>query len=39
MSETRSAEVVRQTNETKIRLKVDLDGSGVTNISTGVGFF
>ena len=35
----RSAEVVRNTKETQIRVKLDLDGTGVSKISTGVGFF
>ena len=29
----------RNTNETKIHVELNLDGSGKTNISTGVGFF
>jgi imidazoleglycerol-phosphate dehydratase/histidinol-phosphatase len=29
----------RNTNETKIRIELNLDGSGKTNISTGLGFF
>jgi imidazoleglycerol-phosphate dehydratase len=36
---SRVAEVDRKTNETSIRLRLDLDGSGITVISTGVGFF
>jgi imidazoleglycerol-phosphate dehydratase len=36
---SRVAEVDRKTNETSIRLRLDLDGSGTTEISTGVGFF
>ena len=35
----RVAEVRRKTNETDIYIKVDLDGSGKCNISTGLGFF
>ena len=35
----RRAEVSRKTKETEIELKIDLDGSGVSEISTGVGFF
>lgn len=35
----RTAKVVRATSETDIALSVDLDGSGETNIETGVGFF
>ncbi len=34
----RRAEVVRQTRETDIKLTLDLDGSGRTEITTGVGF-
>jgi imidazoleglycerol-phosphate dehydratase len=35
----RTGEVVRDTKETRIRVRVDLDGTGVSTISTGVGFF
>ena len=35
----RTAEVVRETKETQIRVFIDLDGSGQTQVSTGVGFF
>jgi imidazoleglycerol-phosphate dehydratase len=35
----RTAEISRQTNETKIQVKVDLDGTGKHEISTGIGFF
>ena len=35
----RTAEVVRETKETQIRVKIDLDGTGASKISTGVGFF
>jgi len=34
----REAEIVRETRETQIRLKLNIDGSGKSNISTGVGF-
>ena len=35
----RRAEVIRETKETKIRVTVDVDGSGKSTVSTGVGFF
>ncbi|BDG61269.1 imidazoleglycerol-phosphate dehydratase HisB [Caldinitratiruptor microaerophilus] len=35
----RSAEVSRQTAETKVRLALDLDGSGRCRVRTGIGFF
>ena len=34
----RTAEIARKTAETDIRLKIDLDGSGISKIDTGVGF-
>ena len=34
----RQAEISRQTNETQITVKLDLDGTGKHEISTGVGF-
>jgi imidazoleglycerol-phosphate dehydratase len=36
---SRVGRVERQTAETKVLVEIDLDGSGVTDISTGVGFF
>jgi imidazoleglycerol-phosphate dehydratase len=36
---TRSGSVERQTNETKVLVEIDLDGTGRTDVSTGVGFF
>jgi len=36
---TRKAEVRRDTKETRIRVALDLDGSGVARIATGIGFF
>jgi imidazoleglycerol-phosphate dehydratase len=35
----RTAEVVRNTKETQIRVRVDLDGTGASKVTTGVGFF
>jgi imidazoleglycerol-phosphate dehydratase len=35
----RTASVTRKTNETEIKIDVNLDGSGIYNIKTGVGFF
>ena len=35
----RQAEVVRNTKETQISIKLDLDGTGTYKIHTGVGFF
>lgn len=35
----RAAEIVRESTETRITVKVDLDGNGPTEISTGIGFF
>ena len=34
----RQAEITRETNETQIRLSLNLDGDGTSNINTGVGF-
>lgn len=36
---TRKATVVRKTGETDITLTIDLDGTGVADVKTGVGFF
>lgn len=36
---SRKSEITRNTAETQISLKLDLDGSGQTNIQTGIGFF
>jgi imidazoleglycerol-phosphate dehydratase len=35
----RTAEVVRNTRETQIRVSIDLDGTGAAKVSTGIGFF
>lgn len=35
----RTGEVDRTTKETAIRVRVDLDGTGVAKVATGVGFF
>src|SRR4051812_48865926 len=39
MSSDRTANLLRQTKETKIELAVNLDGRGDATVSTGVGFF
>lgn len=36
---TRTASIQRNTNETKITVEIDLDGTGAADIHTGVGFF
>ncbi|HWQ61970.1 MAG TPA: imidazoleglycerol-phosphate dehydratase HisB [Negativicutes bacterium] len=35
----RSGKIERKTNETDIKLTIDLDGSGQAEVATGVGFF
>ncbi len=35
----RTGQISRKTNETSVAVTVDLDGSGASTISTGVGFF
>ena len=35
----RTIELSRQTNETDIRLRLNLDGSGITDVVTGIGFW
>jgi imidazoleglycerol-phosphate dehydratase len=36
---SRTGRVDRQTSETKVFVEIDLDGHGVTDVSTGVGFY
>jgi imidazoleglycerol-phosphate dehydratase len=36
---SRIAEVQRNTKETQIRVRVDLDGTGAARLATGIGFF
>jgi imidazoleglycerol-phosphate dehydratase len=36
---SRRGEIVRDTKETRIRVAVDLDGTGICRIDTGIGFF
>ncbi|CAN5276582.1 imidazoleglycerol-phosphate dehydratase HisB [soil metagenome] len=38
MSKPRTAEVIRNTNETQIRVAINIDGSGVQKLNTGVPF-
>ena len=35
----RQAQIQRSTNETNINVSINLDGEGVSNINTGIGFF
>ena len=39
LSSKRKAVITRSTNETKIEIKIDLDGTGTSDIQTGSGFF
>ncbi len=36
---SRTAEITRNTLETQIKMRLDLDGSGINDIYTGIGFF
>ena len=36
---TRTSKITRETKETTISVKIDIDGSGKANIQTGIGFF
>jgi imidazoleglycerol-phosphate dehydratase len=36
---SRSGRIERQTNETKVLVEIDIDGTGRTDVSTGVGFY
>ena len=38
MAQSRTADIKRKTNETQIHVRLDLDGSGVSKVTTGVGF-
>ncbi len=37
--ENRTSEIYRKTNETDIYIKIDLDGTGMSTIETGIAFF
>ncbi|MEZ4852344.1 MAG: bifunctional histidinol-phosphatase/imidazoleglycerol-phosphate dehydratase HisB [Bacteroidia bacterium] len=39
VSSSRSADISRTTNETDIKVRLDLDGTGKTSANTGIGFF
>ncbi len=39
MQQHRTADIRRDTNETRIRVRLDLDGSGKSTLATGIGFF
>jgi len=37
--ENRTSEIIRNTNETKIKINLNIDGTGKSNIETGIPFF
>ena len=39
MTAARTAQIRRETGETKINLGLNLDGAGQVQLSTGIGFF
>ena len=39
MAARRTAQVIRNTGETRIRLEIDLDGTGQSEVDTGIPFF
>lgn len=39
MTEHRTAQILRETKETFIKVAIDLDGTGQAQVSTGIGFF
>jgi imidazoleglycerol-phosphate dehydratase len=39
MTQHRTAQILRETKETQIKVMIDLDGTGQAQISTGIGFF
>ena len=39
MNELRTASITRKTSETDITMTLNLDGSGMSNVNTGIGFF
>jgi imidazoleglycerol-phosphate dehydratase len=39
MTQHRTAQILRETKETQIKVTIDLDGTGQAQISTGIGFF
>lgn len=39
MNSSRTGTVDRETKESHVQVTVDIDGAGITDISTGIGFF